>query len=296
MTTRAKWLTILACLVFLLLAAGVGLFRPGASGGKIASADDLNGAKVGGVEGRMPASSALIFFRSLTGRKISGYTAYGSVDEALCALKGGSVDVIWTADVTARYLMEKDESLAQLDTKDMSAIENTKEARFSFGMAAPATVSGKALIERIDYALDFIKGDGILDELTQKYIEGAADAGDFTAESMVVNDEIHRIYYHSSDPIVVGITGAVPPIDMLNEKGEPTGFCVALMDEIGQVLQRGVKFVVLDNDTAFSALMSGKVDVLFAYGSGRVTTETARNWVVSEGYCDMQRYEFLYLK
>ena len=296
MSNKEKWLTVLTCFVLLLLLAGFGAWKPDSKGGRIKSADDLKGAALAGVTGRMPDSSAAIFFRSITGRKLGSYTGYDSMDECLCALKGGRADVIWAPDITARYLLASDESLGLLDTSDMAAIENTSEARFSFGMAAADTEKGRELIEQVNYAIDYMKTDGITDELISVYIDGALTAPEFSEKDMVVNDSIHKVYYYSTDPLVIGITGAVPPVEMTDGKGRPCGFCVAFADELGQILQRGVRFVVLDNETAFSSLMSGRVDLVFAYGAGRVTTESGRNWVMSDGYLDMQKYDFLYLK
>lgn len=277
----------------LIIAAGLGLWHSKPVTGRINTADDLKGAKLCGVAGRMPASSAKIFFESMIGRKLRSYTDYGSSDECLYALKTGRADAMWVTDVTAAYLLAQDDSLKEIDISDMAAINNTEEARFSFGMAAANTAKGNELIKQIDYAIDYLSNDGTTDRLKETYIDGAADAEPFTEKDMVVNDEVHKLYYYSSDPLVVGITGAVPPIELIGEDGKPYGFCVAMMDEVGQILQRGVKFEILDNETAFSSLMSGRVDLIFAYGSGRITTENKYAWSMSKGYCDMQNYRFL---
>ena len=298
MTNKSKWLTILVCFALLLLLTGMGFKKPAAKGGKLTSADDLTGKALVGVSGRMPDNSAAIFFRSLTGRKLGSYKGLGSIDECLYALKSGSASVLWTTDVTAKYLMQKDETLAKLDISDMAAIQNTAEPRFSFGMAAPDTEKGRELIGQINEALDYIRGDGILDTLTSTYIDHALDESTkkFTQKDMVVNDSIHKLFYRTNKTLTVGVTGAVPPVELLDENGKPYGFCVALMDEVAQILQRRVKFVVLDNETAFSSLLRGKVDIIFSYGAGRITTESSKSWVMSEGYLDVQDYEFLYLK
>lgn len=298
MTNKSKWLTILVCFVLLLLLTGAGFKKPAAKGGKLSSADDLTGKTLVGVSGRMPDNSAAIFFRSLTGRKLGRYKGLGSIDECLYALKSGSASVLWTTDITAKYLMQKDETLAKLDTSDMAAIQNTAEPRFSFGMAAANTEKGRALIDEISQTLIFLRADGTLDDLKSKYIDGALDEGTakYGVKDMMVNDKVHKVFYSQNKVLKVGVTGAVPPVELIDENGRPYGYCCALMDMIGLVLQRSVKFVVLDNETAFSSLMSGKVDLIFSYGAGKVTTEGTKSWVMSEGYLDVQDYEFLYLK
>lgn len=289
-------MTVLACAVILILASALGLWKSEAASGRISSADDLKNAKLCGVAGRMPASSAKVFFESMIGRKLRSYTDYGTMDECLYALRTGRADAMWVTDVTAQYLIAKDDTLTEIDVSDMAAINNTDEPRFSFGMAAANTTEGKELIERVDYALDYLEHDGTLEALKTKYIDEADNAEMFTEKDMVVNDDLHKIYYYSSDPVVVGITGAVPPLDLIGENGKPYGFCVALMDEVGQIIQRGVKFEILDNETAFSSLLAGRVDLIFAYGSSEITTESSYSWCMSRGYCDMQNYRFLCLR
>lgn len=292
MTNKSKWITVLSCFVLLLLAAAVGAWN--AEGREPKAIETLERARLVGMTGRMPDNSAKIFFESMIGRKLASYKGCDSVDECLYRLYSGEADAMWVPDVSAYYLADRDHDLEIMDTSDMAAIENTKEPRFTFGMAAKNDADGRELVDRINYALDFLEGDGILGELKSKYIDNALEAEPYNVKNMVVNDSVHKLYYYSSDPIVVGITGAVPPIELIDVNGRPTGFCVALMDEIGQVLQCGVEFVLLDNETAFSSLMSGRVDIIFCYGSGRITTEGTKDWCMTRGYCDMQRYEFLY--
>lgn len=318
MTNKEKWMTVLVCFVLLFLLTMLGAWKKadyagnraagnynehGADSGDelpedeaVLSADDLKGKRLGGVTGRMPDNSAKIFFESMLGRKLSGYTGYGSIDECLYALHSGGVDAIWACDVTADYLMKCDERLAVLDSAQLAAIENTSEPRFSFGMAAVNDDNGQKLVEELNQAIEYLRADGTLERLENEYISGACEAEKLSSSDMVVNDDVHRIYYYSTEPITVAVTGAVAPLELIDESGKPYGYCVALMDEIGQVLQRGVRFVVLDPETAFTGLMSGRADVIFAYGSGKITTEGTKVWCVTGGYCDMQKYEFLYLK
>lgn len=292
MTNKNKWLTILACFAGLMLLAAVGAWN--ISEQETEPIDNLGRARLVGVTGRMPDNSAKIFFESMIGRKLASYTGCGSIDECLAALYSDDADAMWVPDVSARYLADRDYDLEIMDTSDMAAIENTEEPRFAFGMAARNDAEGRTLVEQLDYALDFLEGDGILEVLKSDYIDNALDAEPYTVKNMVVNDSVHKLYYYSSDPIIVGVTGAVPPLELIDANGRPYGFCVALMDEVGQVLQRGVEFVVLDNETAFTSLMSGRVDVIFCYGSGRITTEGTKEWCMTRGYYDMLRYEFLY--
>lgn len=290
MTTKNKLLTVFAVYIVLLLLAGAGAFKADTAKSGVKG---ISGVKtLGGIESAMPENSALVFFGSTMGKTLSGYKAYKNMDALLFALKSGEVDAIWACDVTADFLLTKDTGLKKLNISGMSDIQKTKDARFEFGMALKDTEGSKKLRDDIDTVLSAMKSDGSLNEIIQKYIYSAWD---------FETDEGKEKRFYASDmrsssgknTIYVGITGAVPPINMLDEDGKPYGFCVALMDEIGMRLGRGIEFVVLDNETAFTSLMKGKVDLIFSYGTGMNTTENKKNYIMTEGYYPMERYEFL---
>ncbi|MBR4776269.1 MAG: transporter substrate-binding domain-containing protein [Lachnospiraceae bacterium] len=290
MTTKNKLLTVLAVFIVLLLLAGAGAFKADTAKGGV---KDISNVKtLGGIESAMPENSALVFFGSTMGKTLSGYKAYKNMDALLFALKSGEVDAIWACDVTADFLLTKDTGLKKLNISGMSDIQKTKDARFEFGMALKDMEGSKKLRDDIDTVISAMKSDGSLNEIIQKYIYSAWD---------FETDEGKEKRFYASDmrsasgknTIYVGITGAVPPLNMLDEDGKPYGFCVALMDEIGMRLGRGIEFVILDNETAFTSLMKGKVDLIFSYGTGMITTENKKNYIMTEGYYPMERYEFL---
>ena len=312
MKIRNKLYTVAVCFVVLLLLAGFGAFKPKtASGGqKTSDADQgisgseqtgktadsgVSGQKkikyLGGVDSRMPENSALVFFGSTFGMKLTSYKAYKNFDEAICALKSGEADAIWACDLSTDYLLKVNDGLVRVDADQNSDIQKTKDARFSFGMALKKG-SGEALRDEINIAIGDMKADGTLAELVNKYVDNAEN---FETEQ----GEKERFYPDKmrkktgKGTITVGITGAVPPLELLDKDMQPYGFCVAMMDEIGARTGKNVKFVYLDNETAFTSLMGGRVDLLFTYGTGYVTTEAKPGHIMTDGYLEMQRYELI---
>ena len=137
-----------------------------------------------------------------------------------------------------------------------------------------------------------MKSDGTLDSIIDRYVTGAEV---FETEEGKKNRFYPDMMKKASGngTVTVGISGAVPPLELLDEDGDPYGFCVAMMEEVGLRTGKKVKFVRLDNETAFTQLLSGRVDVIFSYGTGRITTEYKQKFIVTDGYLDMQRYEML---
>lgn len=288
MKEKNKIFTALILVLVLFLLAGIGAFKP-----KLVSGESGNKKirKLGGVECRMPENSALVFFGSTFGVNLTSYKAYKDFDEALFSLKAGKVDAIWACDVSADYLIKTNENLVKSDYTDMSDIQKTADPRFSFGMALKKD-SGEALRDEINIALKSMKSDGTLDSIIDRYITGAEV---FETEEGKKNRFYPDMMKKASGngTVTVGISGAVPPLELLDEDGDPYGFCVAMMEEVGLRTGKKVKFVRLDNETAFTQLLSGRVDVIFSYGTGRITTEYKQKFIVTDGYLDMQRYEML---
>ena len=289
MSNKDKWLTILVCFVLLILCAGGGAFRKKEVKTGISAAAELKGKALGGVEGRMPGNSAKIFFESMLGVKLSGYNAYKNMDEALYALRTGKAAAIWAADVTVDYLQKWNPDCYPLDTSGTASIMELPEGRFDFGLAAKNDKKGKELVESLNTAIGAMKKDGMLAALTEQYIYRDENSDKFTEKDMANKSK--------KNVLRVGITGAVQPVELIDTNGKPYGFCVAFMDEIGQRLERKVEFVVLDNETIFTSLMSGRIDAVFCYGTpGKITTEGTLKWVTTDGYLQCRGYKLLSIK
>ncbi|MCR5769247.1 MAG: transporter substrate-binding domain-containing protein [Lachnospiraceae bacterium] len=289
MSKKEKWLTILVCFVLLILCAGLGAFKKKEVKTGISAVSELNGKALGGVEGRMPGNSAKIFFESMLGIKLSRYSAYKNMDEALYALRTGKVAAIWAADVTVDYLQKWNPDCYPVDTSGTASIMELPEGRFDFGLAAKNDSKGKELVESLNGVIEAMKTDGTLAALTEQYIYRDENSDRFTEKDMLNKNK--------KNALRIGITGATQPVELINESGKPYGFCVAFMDEVGLRLGRKVEFVVLDNETIFTSLMSGKIDAVFCYGTpGKITTEGTRKWITTDGYLQCGGYKLLSVK
>ena len=57
----------------------------------------------------------------------------------------------------------------------------------------------------------------------------------------------------------------MPPIDYIDEGGNPAGFNTALLAELGRRLHANMKLVNIESGARTAALVSGRVDVVFWY-------------------------------
>lgn len=289
MKTKDKLIAIGVIAILLILAAGAGAYRIGDTLTQHpVKASDLAHKRLGGVSGRMPDNSSEIFFESMLGCDLSGYVSYDSIDAALYGLYAGETSAVWAADVTAEYLKAVRPELMTIDISDSASIQQTAAPRTMFGMAMRNDPRGKLLAARVDLALEELRSEGELDRLIATYITDAvSNAGMLTSEDMTADGK---------DTLRIGISGTVAPVELFDSEGRPCGFCVALSDAVCSKLGMKAELVAVKGETEFSELMAGRIDAVFCYGTGRVTTEGTRNWVTTGGYYPMQRYEFLTLR
>ncbi len=84
------------------------------------------------------------------------------------------------------------------------------------------------------------------------------------------------------DPIRVGMSGSYKPYTYLDERGELTGFDVALWREIGRRVGRDVTFVTSDFSGLFGMLESGQIDTIA--NQITITPEREKTYLFTEPY------------
>lgn len=276
--------TTLAAVVLLLFVTAIGFAKPDAKGQGFASTEELEGCVMAGIaSAKLPKENAEVLFETILGVKLAGYRAVADVDGLLYELKSGRADVICCPDVTAEYLLRREEGLMRLPAPEDTSNSTEDGGRLAFGMATRA--GDKALCGELDAVISELHEDGTLEALTVAYIDA---------------DEPLSLYEtkgaSGKKTIYVGVTGTLPPIDRFDEEGVPCGFSIALLRELEKRTGYRFQTVTIENEDAFTVLNSGKVDLLFAYGTGRNTTPGKKDYLMTKGYYTMQEYAYLTLE
>ncbi|MCR5520824.1 MAG: transporter substrate-binding domain-containing protein [Lachnospiraceae bacterium] len=291
---KTKWYKVGAVVFVLALSLISALLRTADDGQTqlrtVTCADDLEGSRIGGIKSYMGPEASKIYFQSLLGREISAYLEYDSFDDAVKGLKKGEVDAVWACDVTADYAVEKYAGIGILDSSELSATSNLAQPRFSFSIGMPAGKETDETLKKLNAALDQIRLEGKLSVLINDYIK---NMGSFGEEDMWSRNERFRKNHEMKGSLDIGITGAAPPVETVDGNGEPDGFCVALLDELACKLGTDINIKVLDSETAYSELMSGRVDALFAVAASGNTTQEEKKLKTTIGFFDMFNYRFL---
>ena len=269
--------------VLLLILAAAGFSKPDRKGTGIQNTEELGGKVLGGIRAaRMEGEHAEVLFETILGVKLSGYREADSIDELLYELRSGRVDAICCPDVTAEYLLKTEAGL-----KRLAAPEDTSESvegggRLAFGFAMEE--DDAVLCQKINAGLAELSADGTLKALQVAYVEANEPLKQYASGK------------GTGKKLYVGVTGTVPPLDCLDGDGVPYGFSVALLEELGK--RTGYRFVAVPVKTeeSFTALRSGRVDMLFCYGTGRNTSPTKKDYLMSDGYYTMMEYAYLTLE
>lgn len=281
---KISLLAVAAAAVLLLLLTAVGFAKPVAKGQDISRTAELNGKVLAGVAAaRMPEENAKVLFETILGIRLSGYHAVKDLPELLYELKSGRADGICCPDVTAEYLLRTEEGLKRIAAPEDTAGGVEGGGRLEFAMALRK--KDEALCAELDAAITGMQEDSMLKALLVAYVEA---------------DEPLDLYEtgggFGKPKLYVGVTGTIPPLDRYDAEGTPCGFSVAFLSELGK--RTGYRFVTvpITTEDAFIALESGKVDMLFGYGTSRSTTPGEKDYIVTKGYYTMKEYAYLTLE
>lgn len=271
-------------IVLLLVVTAVGFAKPEAKGKGIASTDELEGCVMAGIaSSRITGENAEILFETILGIKLSGYREASNTDELLYELRSGRADVICCPDVMAEYLLRTEEGLKRLAAPADTSAGTEDGGRLAFGMAL--RTGDEALLGELNAALSELDEDGTLETLAVAYVEADTPL-----------DLYEKKKTFGKKTLYVGVTGTLPAIDRYDDDGVPCGFSVALLEELEKRTGYCFQTVTIGTKDAFTLLSSGKVDLLFAYGTGRNTTPGKKDYLMTRGYYTMKEYAYLTLE
>ena len=184
-----------------------------------------------------------------TGHKIASHvtTFYDSLPLLEMGLESGSVDEASTYRCVADYFIARNPKV------EIARDHNPLKLSDSFGFAMRA--ADTELKNSVDAALKAMTDDGTLADLTKTYIDDLTGANDPPAVAIET--------YADAEPLKIGITGDLPPLDLILADGTPSGFNTAMLAELGRRLHRNIEIIQIDSASRAAALTSGKIDIAF---------------------------------
>ena len=175
------------------------------------------------------------------GGAINFYDNFNSMQMALQAKK---IDVIQTYDSVAKYMIANNPDFKVNESQTVKLVDN-----FCCAMREGDT----DLKNSFDAAISAMNNDGTLNKLVETYIKNFKGVPSAVAIAKI----------EGADTIKVGITGDLPPLDLVLADGTPAGFNTAVLSEISKRVGKNIELVQIDSSSRAAALTSGQVDVVF---------------------------------
>ena len=131
-----------------------------------------------------------------------------------------------------------------------------------------------------DAAIEAMKADGTLDELVDEYI----------THPLEILPSVAMPQIDGAATIKVGITGDLPPLDLILADGTPAGFNTAVLAEISKRVNKNIELVQVNSGARAAALTSGQVDVIFWVIVPADDSQRPKNFDTPEGVAVTEPY------
>ena len=184
---------------------------------------------------------------------------FDNLNSMVMSLETGAIDGMIVYYTVGSYLCRQNENLTSwleysemeklyggdmMNIKNRFILDQILGTDFSFLMAGDHL----ALRDEFNRAIADMKADGTLDALKN---------------SIMNLDKAEIAKIDGAETVKVGVTGDLPPIDYVDEKGIPAGLNTAVLAEIGKRIGKNIELVGIEAGARSLALSSGIVDVVF---------------------------------
>lgn len=172
---------------------------------------------------------------------------YDSLKLMQLGVESGEVEAISTYKSVADYLVANNDKFEIVPYEALNKLSDY----FCFAVRKNET----QLKDAFDKAIDDMKADGTLDKLVNDYIT-KVDKGK-TPPAV----EIPK--FDGVETIKVGVTGDLPPLDLILPDNSPAGFNTAMLAEISKRIGKNIELVQIETGARATALSSKFIDVVF---------------------------------
>ena len=161
-------------------------------------------------------------------------------------IESGSIDAISLYNSVADYLVATNDKF--------EIVQNDALNKISYSFCFAVRKDDTQLKTDLDNVVKEMKDDGSLDKFIGDYITNV-DANN------IPKVEIPMI--EGATTLKVGITGDLPPLDLILPDNSPAGFNTAMLAEVAKRLNRNIEVVQIESGARAAALNSKLIDVVF---------------------------------
>lgn len=241
---------------------------------KINSFEAMGGKTIGVVSVGAAAPKQASLMKRYINAEPGKIIEFSRRSDAIMALLSGKADGIACPSFVADYYAKRNGSL--------KVVEAREEIPYQVIMVVRKEDEG--IRNELNRAIGTLRESGRMQSLENEWINNLPLSGEPA--------NIGQMNSAGARTLRVGISGDFPPLDYIAADGRPAGFNVALMSEIGTQLDVRFEFVSLESAARFTALASGKIDVIFFHFKSEQTPDlfdfNEDKWIMTNAY-----YEYL---
>ena len=171
---------------------------------------------------------------------------FDSLRQMQMGLEASNIDRISVYTCVANYLLANNDKFEAAKVDWISGLEDN----FCFAVRQ----EDSQLKTDLDKVIDEMKDDGSLAKLTKDYILNVDKENPPAVEIPKID---------GAETIKIGVTGDLPPLDLILADNSPAGFNTALLAEIAKRLNKNVEVVQIDSGARATALNADQIDVIF---------------------------------
>ncbi|MBR4643195.1 MAG: transporter substrate-binding domain-containing protein [Selenomonadaceae bacterium] len=198
----------------------------------------------GSSNGKEDSSPRIGTLTQLNATPPQGTNFYDNFNSMQMALSTNTIDTLKTYGSVAKYMTANNSDFAIKDSQTVPLVDN---------FCCALREEDVDLKNSFDAAIASMKDDGTLDALIKNFIDNPSE----TPQAV----EISKI--DGADTIKVGVTGDLPPLDLVLADGTPAGFNTAVLAEISKRIGKNIELIQVDSGARAAALTSKLVDVIF---------------------------------
>ncbi len=189
---------------------------------------------------------------------------YDDFNSMQLALSSEKIKAVQTHGSVARYMAANNSDFVIKESQTVKLVDD-----FCCAMREQDV----DLKNEFDAAIEAMKSDGTLDELIDEYI----------THPLEIPPSVEIAKIDGAATIKVGITGDLPPLDLILADGTPAGFNTAVLSEISKRVNKNIELVQINSGARAAALTSNQVDVIFWVVVPADDSQRPKNFDTPEG-------------
>ena len=200
---------------------------------------------------------------------------YDSLLNLQMALNAGEIQEVQLPEVVGEYFVN-----SNLETFKVSGVTQFRTTYLAFGFLK----KNETLRDKVNAALQSMKEDGTLEQLQLDYIVN------FKEDNL---KPIKLEKFDGAETIKIALTGDLPPIDFVAINGEPIGFNMAIISEIGKHAKLNIQVVDIDSGARSAALASGRADATLWYRATKdfeLQPDIPTDIILSDSYYEWNKF------